>query len=88
MTAIVTPHAERIPFEKGFSRVRLVAIDTTNSGGMHAAAEKGGKFVILLPHLSVRIVGVALIHYGEEVMIVEGIAWNEVASDLTSPGVA
>jgi hypothetical protein len=62
---LVASHAEEVAGEKGFSGVRIMAVQATDSGQMHATGEKGGKFVVLIPHLTVRIKDIGFIGDGE-----------------------
>ncbi len=65
-----------------------MAVRTTDAGVVHAAGEKRGEFVVLVPDLTIGVIGVRFVGDGQAEVIVKGFAGNQIAGDLAAAGVA
>lgn len=79
MRAVVTAHAKRVAGEDGFGGVRMVAVHAVNARLMHSAAEEGGKDVVFVAHLAVRVEDVGFIWNGKVVVVKVEFSGMEVS---------
>lgn len=86
--AIVTTHAKRVAGEDGFGGVRMVAVHAVNARIVHSAAEEGGKDVVFVAHLAVRVEDVGFIRNGKVVVVEVKLSGMEVSGKFGAAGVA
>ena len=78
---------EEVAGQARLARMRLVAVGAGHPSGVHAAAQKGGVFVILLMHLPVRIIQAGVIHHGQFKMIQKVVAGLKIPRQFGAGGV-
>ena len=88
MRAVVTAHAKRVAGEDGFSGVWMVAVHAMNARIVHSAAEEGGKDVVFVAHLAVRVEDVGFIRNGKVVVVKVKLSGIEVSGKFGAAGVA
>lgn len=86
--AVVTTHAKRVAGEDGFGGVWMVAVHTVNACLVHSAAEKGGKDVVFVAHLAVRVEDVGFIWNGKVVVVKVELSGIEVSGKFGAAGMA
>ena len=88
MRSVVTTHAKRVAGKDGFGGVWMVAVHTVNARLVHSAAEKGGKDVVFVAHLAVRVEDVGFIWNGKVVVVKVELSGIEVSGKFGAAGMA
>ena len=78
----VAGKAQTITCEARLARVGIMAINATNSGRAHSAAQKGGEFVVLIMHLSIGVKSLGLVRDRQGEVIEKVISRLEIAGQL------
>lgn len=86
--AVVTAHAKRVAGKDGFGGVRMVAVHAVNACLVHSAAEEGGKDVVFVAHLTIRVEDVGFIRNGKVVVVKVKLSGIEVSGKFGATGVA
>ena len=84
----MAPHAKFVPPDLRLRRVRIMAVQTRHTCRVHPARQERGEFVVLIPHLPIRMEDVRVVHDREQVVVPERIARRKIPREFAAPRVA